>query len=315
METWGLASTIADGVVRIDLQFGGLEDVIAAYVIGDGDHRVLYETGPATTLPALMAGLDAVDLNISQISTIVVSHIHLDHSAGAGVLLRQHPHLRLLVHPVGASHLVDPARLIASAARIYGDRMDELWGEIAPIDATRIDNLDDASTIRIGNRPLQIRYVSGHASHHIVLFDEQSGTLFTGDTAGVRIPGTKHVGAATPPPEFDPDAWVASIETMRGFGASRLALTHSGAFDDVDRHLDAVLPGTDAFVASARASFAEEGTMDAVISGLHRVVRDGVGGDELAFAKLELADPAYVSAMGLERYLRKRGEPTIAAGS
>lgn len=315
MEVHGNATTIADDVVRMDLQFGGLEDVIAAWVIGEGDARLLYETGPSTTIPALKAGLDVAGIDFSQIEAIAVSHIHLDHSGAAGTLLREYPHLRLKVHPVGAPHMSDPAKLINSAARIYTDRMDELWGEIAPIDESRIDTLDDDSTIWIGNRPMQIRHVLGHASHHIVLFDELSGTLFTGDTAGVRIPGSDHVGAATPPPEFDPDAWAASVEIMRGFGASRLALTHSAAFEDVERHLDAVLPGIDAFVASARASFAAKGTMEAVIAGLHGVARDGVGGDEIAFAKLELADPAYVSAMGLERYLRKRGEPTVAAGS
>lgn len=315
MDARGIATTLADGVIRIDLRFGGLEDVIAAWIIGDGDRRLLYETGPSTTIPGLKAGLEQAGVDFSQIEAIAVSHIHLDHSGAVGTLLQEYPHLRLKVHPVGAPHMSDPAKLIKSAARIYTDRMDELWGEIAPIDASRIDTLDDDSTIRIGSRSLQIRYVLGHASHHIVLYDDQSGTLFTGDTAGVRIPGSDQVGAATPPPEFDPEAWSSSIEIMRSFGAHRLALTHSAAFEDVDRHLDAVLPGIAAFVESARASFAANGTMDAAISGLHDVVLDGVGGDEIAFAKLELADPAYVSAMGLERYLRKRGEPTIAAGS
>jgi glyoxylase-like metal-dependent hydrolase (beta-lactamase superfamily II) len=311
MVSRGIATTIADGIVRIDLQFGGMEDVIAAYVIGEGDRRLLYETGPTTTIPPLRAGLESAGIDFSQIEAIAVSHIHLDHSGGAGVLLRDHPHLRLLVHPVGAPHMANPEKLINSAARIYTDRMDELWGEIAPIEEERIDTLEDGATVTIGGRQLRVQYVLGHASHHIVLFDEATGVLFTGDTAGVRVQGNQHVGAATPPPEFDPDAWKLSIEIMRDFGASKLALTHSHAFDDVDRHLDAVLPGTDAFIESARQTFTEGGDMGAVIANLQNVVRAGVGGNEAVYNKLELADPAYVSAMGLERYLRKRGEKTL----
>ena len=311
MAIQGIASTIADGVVRIDLQFGDLEDVIAAYVIGEGDNRLLYETGPTTTIPALVSGLESANIDMSQIERVAVSHIHLDHSGGAGVLLREHPHLRLSVHPIGAPHMVNPEKLINSAARIYTDRMDELWGEIAPIDEARVDTLADNSTLTVGGRKLRVRYVLGHASHHIVLFDDQSGVLFTGDTAGVRVHGSEYVGAATPPPEFDPEAWKASVEIMCDFGATQLALTHSHAFDDVDRHLDAVLPGTNAFIESVRQAFVHGCDMQAVIVGLQDVVRKGVGGDEGVYSKLELADPAYVSAMGLERYLRKRGEPTV----
>jgi glyoxylase-like metal-dependent hydrolase (beta-lactamase superfamily II) len=313
MSLRGIATPVADGVVRIDLQFGGLEDVIAAYVIGDGDDRLLFETGPSTSLSGLYAGLDAAGIDPLQISRVAVSHIHLDHSGGAGVLLRDHPHLRLAVHPVGAPHMVNPEKLINSASRIYTDRMDELWGEIAPVDADRIDLVEDNATLTVGGRTLRARHVLGHASHHIVLFDEQNGVLFTGDNAGVRVPGSDYVGAATPPPEFDPEAWRESVEIMREFGATHVALTHGAAFADVDRHLDDVIPAIEHFIDAARATFAEGGDLEAVIEALQAVVRTGVGGDELAFRKLELADPALVSAMGLERYLRKRGEATLPA--
>ncbi len=301
---------IADGIRRIDLRFGGMPDVIAAYLIGDGDDLLLYETGPTTTIPAMAAGLSEAGVDFSQISRLMVSHIHLDHAGAAGVLMREHPHLRLSVHPVGAPHLAHPEKLIASAARIYTDQMDELWGEIAPVEEGRIDLLADGQRLTVSGHALQVRYVAGHASHHIVLFDEQSGVLFTGDTAGVRAPRNDHVGAATPPPEFDPEAWQTSVEIMRGFGASQLALTHAAAFGDVERHLDRVLPSIDVFIETARRTFASGGGLDAVIGALQGVVLTSVGGDRVAFDKLELADPAYVSAMGLQRYLKKRGELT-----
>lgn len=304
----GIVTQIDDGIIRIDLQFGGMRDVIAAYLIGNGDDFLLYETGPTTTTPALEAGLARAGVDFSRISRLMVSHIHLDHAGAAGVLMRMHPHLRLSVHPVGVPHMANPAKLIASAARIYGDRMDTLWGEIAPIDEARIDPLDDGEQLEVGSRALRVRFAAGHASHHILLFDERSGVLFSGDTAGVRAPGNDHVGAATPPPELDPDAWKTSVRIMREFGASRLALTHAAAFDDVARHLDNVLPSIEVFIETARRTFTAGGNLDAVVTALRAVVLESVGGDRIAFDKLELADPAYVSAMGLQRYLRKRGE-------
>ena len=308
MTRQGIVTQIDDGIARIDLQFGGMRDVIAAYLIGDGDDFLLYETGPTTTIPALEAGLAGAGIDFARISRLMVSHIHLDHAGAAGTLMRLHPHLRLSVHPVGAPHMANPAKLIASATRIYGDRMDSLWGEIAPIDESRIDVLEDGEKLTVDGRSLRVRFAAGHASHHVLLFDEQSGVLFTGDTAGVRVPGSDHVGAATPPPEFDPDAWQTSVAIMREFGALKLALTHSAAFDDVERHLDNVLPGIEVFIETARRTFNSGGDLDAVIQALQNVVLESVGGDRIAFDKLELADPAHVSAMGLQRYLKKRGE-------
>jgi glyoxylase-like metal-dependent hydrolase (beta-lactamase superfamily II) len=254
----------------------------------------------------------AAGIDFSQIATLAVSHIHLDHAGGAGVLVRDHPHLRLAVHPVGAPHMANPAKLVASAARIYTSQMESLWGEIVPIPADRIDTLEAGSRLRAGSHELDVGWVLGHASHHITLFDTTAGVLFTGDAAGVRIQGCDHVGAATPPPEFDPEAWEGAIVAMKELGAVKLATTHADAFDDVDRHLDAVMPSTWGFVDVARRAFREVNSYHEVIAALEDRVRQDVGGDESVFAKYELADPAYVSAMGLERYLRKRGEPTIA---
>ncbi|MGI8643951.1 MAG: MBL fold metallo-hydrolase, partial [Thermomicrobiales bacterium] len=124
-------SEIASGTWRIDLGFKGVPEVIAAYLLAGDDSLALIETGPTTTLPALRQGIATAGFSSADLTDVLVTHIHLDHSGGAGVLLREAPRARIWVHPIGAPHLVNPAKLLASAGRIYGDRMEELWGEVA----------------------------------------------------------------------------------------------------------------------------------------------------------------------------------------
>jgi len=299
---------IATGVFRIDLGFAGMPDVIVAYLIGNDDDWILFETGPTTTLSALESGVAAAGVSFDQIRRIVVSHIHLDHAGAAGVLLRNHPHLRLAVHPVGAPHMAAPEKLVNSAARIYGDQMDTLWGEIAPIPADRIDTLADGDRFTVGNHDLLVRHAAGHASHHLILHDATTNVLFTGDVAGVRIPGTRFVTGATAPPELDPVAWETSVNIMRELNPGKLALTHAGVFEDVQEHLDQVMPVTNHFIDLARDTFTAGGDLQAVIAALQEFLRQSVDRDEVTYNKLELADPTFVSALGLQRYLRKRGD-------
>ncbi|HEV2108962.1 MAG TPA: MBL fold metallo-hydrolase, partial [Thermomicrobiales bacterium] len=229
---------LEDGLWQIDLNFQGLPGVIAAYLLAGGGELALIETGPSSTLPALIEGIATAGFASADLTTVLVTHIHLDHSGAAGLLARQAPRARIYVHPVGAPHLVDPSRLLASATRIYGDRMDELWGEVAPLPAERVIALDDGEPLSVAGRVLSAVFTPGHASHHVAYWDAGSAIAFTGDVAGVRLPGSDYVCPPTPPPDLDPDAWAISIERLRGLAARRLCLTHFGAFEDVDTHLE-----------------------------------------------------------------------------
>jgi glyoxylase-like metal-dependent hydrolase (beta-lactamase superfamily II) len=200
----GDATRLDDGVWLIDLGFQGYGGVVAAYLLWDGEEAALIETGPTATLPALLAGVRAAGVDPARLRHLLVTHIHLDHSGGAGVLARELPEVRVYVHPVGAPHLIDPSRLVASAARLYGDRMDALWGEVAPVPAERVIELTDGATVAVAGRTLTALATPGHASHHHCYWDPARAALFTGDVGGVRMAGTNFACPPPPPPELDP---------------------------------------------------------------------------------------------------------------
>ncbi|HET6763513.1 MAG TPA: MBL fold metallo-hydrolase, partial [Longimicrobiaceae bacterium] len=227
----------APGVVRIDHRWMGTPGLIASYLLGDGDDLALVEAGPASTAGNLLAAIQAAGHDPADVRTILLTHIHLDHAAGTGLLLRHMPRARVVVHPAGAGHLADPSRLLRSATRIYGDRMDALWGPMLPVPADRIDARSDVA-VKAGGRTLMALDTPGHAGHHLAFHDAEAALVFTGDVAGVRLPGCTHVRPPTPPPEFDPELWRSSIARLRSTGAGRLLLTHFGGFGDAERHLD-----------------------------------------------------------------------------
>jgi glyoxylase-like metal-dependent hydrolase (beta-lactamase superfamily II) len=299
-----------DGITVVDLGFLGTNQVIAAWLIESGTQLTLIETGPTTTLPALKRGIANAGYDLGDVTRIIVTHIHLDHSGAAGVILNDHPGVRVAVHPVGAPHLVDPERLLRSASRIYRDDMERLWGQIIGVPEEQVDLLHDGESLRVGNRTFTVAFTPGHASHHVVVFDEQSGTLFTGDIGGVRIPGSDYVAAPIPPPELDPLAWEASIARLRSFGARRLALTHFGVFEDVDAHLDQVIPRIQELVALGEAAGPEIADTTAMAARFDAFQRRKLGDQatETMMQRLNLANPDRLAAMGMERYLRKRDD-------
>ncbi|HWI21531.1 MAG TPA: MBL fold metallo-hydrolase [Baekduia sp.] len=211
---------------EIDLLFAGREKAICCHRVGDA----IVDPGPQTCSETLLAALDGW-----QPKAILLTHIHLDHAAAAGALLREWPDTELWVHESGARHMADPERLIASAEQIYGSRMDELWGEIVPVPEDRMVVLTGGEE-RDG---FKVAYTPGHAKHHVCYLHIESELAFTGDNAGVRIEDGP-ILPPTPPPDIDLELWAQSIETVRDLKPRALALTHFGTFADVDGHLDAM---------------------------------------------------------------------------
>jgi glyoxylase-like metal-dependent hydrolase (beta-lactamase superfamily II) len=190
------------------------------------------ETGSQTSVPVVLGALAELGLGPDDLAGIVVTHIHLDHAGGVGDLARAFPRATVYVHPAGARHLADPSRLVASAARVYGELLDELYGRLDPTAAERIVALDDGDEIAIGGgRTLTAVHSPGHASHHLALHDSGTGILFAGDAAGVRLPDVGVLRPATPPPEFDLDLAVRSLRIFAGRHPSALALAHFGVLD------------------------------------------------------------------------------------
>ncbi|MDE3089494.1 MAG: MBL fold metallo-hydrolase [Chloroflexota bacterium] len=236
---------LSENITAIDLQFQGRPEVIAAYLFYDGNEAALIETGPAATVDTLIEGVQATGVPLEALRQLIVTHIHLDHAGAAGVLVRQLPWLRVYVHAVGAPHLADPSKLLASAKRLYGDQMESLWGVVLPVPSDRLVVVNDREEIRVPATSLCAFDTPGHARHHHAYLDSRSGLLFTGDVAGVRMPGARYVRPPTPPPELDIDAWSASIARLRAVKATGLCLTHFGLFrgnldwhwDDLERRL------------------------------------------------------------------------------
>ncbi len=170
-------------------------------------------------------------MTLSNIGHLLLSHIHLDHAGATGVLVREHPDLQVHVSEIGAPHLIDPSRLERSARRLYGDAFDELWGELAPVPEANVRIVGDTA---LG---LEVFPSPGHAKHH-VCYLAPDGTLYAGDSAGVRIQPDAHVFPPTPPPEFDLEAWLHTIDEIERREPKRLALIHFGVVDEPKPHLE-----------------------------------------------------------------------------
>ena len=280
-------------LVPIDLLHGG-ERVVGSYVVETDDGLALVDCGPATSLPALDAGLEARGLSLDEIRHLLLTHIHLDHAGGTGALVRAHPALQIHVSEIGAPHLVDPSRLEASARRLYGDTFDTLWGELVPVPEENIHTVGDR-VLGLDCFPSQ-----GHAWHH-VSYMHDDGTLFTGDSLGVRIAPARFVLPPTPPPDIDLEAWEQTLVETERRQPARLALTHFGVFDDVQVHL--------ARIRATLQSWAERvahGMDEPTFTAAARADCAASDPDEVEI--YERSAPYSHCYRGLERYWRKRSE-------
>jgi glyoxylase-like metal-dependent hydrolase (beta-lactamase superfamily II) len=304
------ATRVEPDLWLLDLDFQGRPGVVAAYLITGSEGHTLVETGPGSTLPALERAVAAAGARLDDVTQLAVTHIHLDHAGAAGSLLRRLPDARLFVHPAGAGHLIDPSKLLASATRIYGDRMDLLWGAFEPCPADRVVVLDDGAELRCGGRTLAALHTPGHASHHIAFHDPERRTLFTGDVAGVRLQGASYVRPPTPPPDIDVEAWHHSVERLRATRPRALDLTHFGRFDDPGRHLDELLVRLDAWVQWTAEQLAAGVDPTKMMPELALIAEgelnaEGIGDPSLVDA-YELATPMPMTINGIVRYLTRR---------
>ncbi len=224
-------------VETIDLNFLGTEKVIASFLLLGGDSAAIVETGPTTCLEHLRGGLKANGVSPEDVGQVFLTHIHLDHAGASGNLAEILPNATFYVHEVGYPHLADPSKLLKSATRLYGEKMDELWGEVRPVPEERLQVLGDGEEVEAAGGRLVAHDTPGHANHHLAYLDPESGSLFAGDVAGVRLPGQSYVRPPTQPPELDVEAFVRSIEKIRKIGPGTVHPTHFGSYDDVERHL------------------------------------------------------------------------------
>jgi glyoxylase-like metal-dependent hydrolase (beta-lactamase superfamily II) len=215
------------GVTGIDTHMGGQSEITAGFLL-DGERPALIETGPARAAEAVAQGVARAGLAPDDLAWIVLTHVHLDHAGGVGDLVRTFPNATVVVHSAGARHLVDPERLLASSARVYGPLMDTVYGGLTPVEAARIRAAEDGETLDLGGRRLEIIHAPGHAKHHVAVFEPDLGALFAGDGVGTLLPSTGVLRPATPPPDFDRDLAVASLRRFAQRRPQHLVLTHFG---------------------------------------------------------------------------------------
>jgi glyoxylase-like metal-dependent hydrolase (beta-lactamase superfamily II) len=198
-------------IETVDLNFMDTEHVIASFVLLGEGAAAIVETGPTTSLEHLMAGLEELDVSPEDVRQVFLTHIHLDHAGASGHLAELPPNATFYVHEVGYPHIVDPSKLLKSATRIYGERMEELWGEARPVPEDRLGILKGGEEIEAADGVLAAHYTPGHAYHHLAYLEPDSGALFAGDVAGIRRPGQSYIRPPTPPPEIDLEACAQSI--------------------------------------------------------------------------------------------------------
>lgn len=316
---------VADGITAIDTYMGGRARYTAAYLL-DAAEPTLVETGPGTSVEPVAAALDHLGLEPRSLAHVVLTHIHLDHAGGVGQLARRFPMSTVWVHERGAPHLVDPGRLVASTARVWGEReMRELFGPAEPVSGERVRALHDADVIRMGDRELTVLDTPGHASHHVALVDSRTGAVFTGDALGIHVPDLPVLRPATPPPEFDLERYIASIERIGNAARSILLFAHFGPLPDVDATCELAIRRVRDWAAVVEDALRETEDPEELATRLETAALEDIEtGSEASLDldmledRLRLLSSIRMNAQGLARYWKKRrqrGNPEVGPGS
>ncbi|MEU8275165.1 MBL fold metallo-hydrolase [Microbispora bryophytorum] len=293
-------------VYEIDTRMAGYSGITAGYLIL-GDRPCLVETGTSTSAPVVRDALSSLGVGPDDLATVVVTHIHLDHAGGVGDIASFYPSAEIVVHEKGARHLADPSRLMASAKMVWGDKLDVLFGTLAPTDAARIKALGDTGTIALGNgRTLASHYSPGHAKHHVGLLDSLTGDLYVGDAAGVYLPETGDLRPATPPPDFDLDVALGSIGLFAALKPQRLLFSHYGPVEDVPSTLERSAEELRIWVDLTRRARDEGLDLDHAVAMVRDRTREryaALRADEATAEQFELLSGAPSNVAGIMHWL------------
>jgi glyoxylase-like metal-dependent hydrolase (beta-lactamase superfamily II) len=306
-------SNIADGISVIDSGYFS-KDFAAIYILRQGNEVAIIETGNKYSATNVQKALEMDGLSFSDVSYIIPTHVHLDHAGGAGELMNRCQNAQLIVHPRGARHMIDPSKLIAGAIAVYGEaNYKKLYGEIIPIDSSRVIEADDNFILDFEGRELKFIDTPGHARHHFCIWDEMTGSMFTGDTFGVSYrefdKGNEvYIFPSTSPVQFDPEALIKSIEKLITYRPKRVCLTHFSAIDPTNKVVDQLIDGIH-FVSSLAKEYAshreaEEIIEDEMMSYFLKGIKK-VGNDDLEFCRDRLKLDVEINTQGLIYWQQK----------
>ncbi len=293
----------------IDLNFQNTPEAIATWLVRGADGWIMIDCGPSTTQATLEKRVAEAGIDMGDISRIVLTHIHLDHGGGAGTLLRDHPHLRVTLHQDAVQVLVDPSRLVRSAGMSFGDRMEQLWGEVIGVDPERIDPVAPGDIVP-GTRLWAIA-TPGHSGTHLSFLNLDDGVLFAGDATHARLPNSNVIIPTLAPIELDFDAWQSTAVKIRALQPTALALPHFGWVPDAEAHVAQIEERTLSRIRIAEQVVTSLDDVDPLTDAILRRSRDEYQADddapEARLASMELAMPSFLGAQGLLRWYKVHG--------
>jgi glyoxylase-like metal-dependent hydrolase (beta-lactamase superfamily II) len=300
------------GIHVIDTHFQRAQFDASHLIVEDG-RGAFIDVGTNYSVPHLLAGLEAAGLAEDQVDWVILTHVHLDHAGGTGLLLEHLPKARLLVHPRGARHMIDPSALIAGASAVYGDDVvRQTYGRLVPVPQERVVEAIDGEKFSLASRVLEVLDTPGHARHHICIWDVRSRSFFTGDTFGLsyRELDTRQgpfILVSSTPVQFDPDALRASIRRMLSYEPQAMYLTHYSRVEGVERLASELMFQIDAMTAMARKHAGESEQHEAIkreLAALY-VARANASGSKLSAERIEdvLATDIELNTQGLEVWL------------
>jgi glyoxylase-like metal-dependent hydrolase (beta-lactamase superfamily II) len=294
---------------QISLPFLGEQEIIGSYLLAGENELAIIDPGPASMLESLLKAIRATGFDPQDVTHILLTHVHLDHAGATGSLVRQLPKAQVYAHSKGAPHLIDTSKVVASATRIYGERMHQLWGEIESTPEGRLNIIEGGDILKVAGRRLEVHYTPGHAVHHVIFFDAHSGELFVGDLAGVKLPGIDYVKPPTPPPDLDLEAWSDSISLVRSLRPDTLYLAHFGAVKDVTQHFGRLREKLSAwgdFVLEAMRKGKSEAEIIALLIEKTQPELQRIARDPHMLQRYEIASNYQMTVQGYMRYWRKK---------
>ena len=310
-----MITKLDDGIVAIDTEFmRPIQD--ASHLIIEGGRAAFVDTGTNDSVPLLIDALRQQDLDVADVDFVFLTHVHLDHAGGAGLLMQALPNARCVIHPRGVRHMVDPAKLIAGTAAVYGvERTHDLYGVIQPIDESRVMVPNDEQWIELNGRKLQVLFTEGHARHHYCLLDPASRGVFTGDSFGVSYreldtAAGEFIFPTSTPASFDPVEAHKSVDRIMACNPERLYLTHYSRVTDLARLAADMHAGIDAYVEIALAQRDNDDPLPAMQSAMYdylstRLIAHGYKGDDSAMRSVLEID-VVLNAQGLVSWLQRQ---------
>lgn len=299
----------------LDTDWLGRSRSIAAVLLESGGHIAIIDPGPASTLPKLRELLSAHGLTTANLNAILLTHIHLDHAGATGALVGENPNLEVYVHKAGMAHMADPAKLLASADRLWPGQLQFLFGETLPVPFGNLRMLKGGETLSLGKRNLDVVYTPGHASHHVSYFDASDGTAYVGDTTGFHLEGNPYAAPLAPPPDINLEAWNASLDAILARRPARLLLTHFGYSNNPAAHIAEYRENLHRWATLVgdilRSVSNEKAAMERFVEKTAAEIRERVSGTEVDHYLFNVG--LNLTWLGLARYHKKRAQATAGA--